>query len=105
MSVLLESKQRRLLPPEKVFAGHCRHACYGVHDDGTPCDNVLVVPTETPGCGERLEEGDIWACNKCGTLHEYYMAYAGGSRWATIRVLRGPHRRDKGEPRILEFVL
>ena len=99
MSVLLETPQRRLFAPEQVFSGHCRHACY------SGCGNIMVVPSEAPGCGEKLEEGDIWACNKCGTLHEYYMAYAGGSRWATIRVLRGPHKRDQGEPTILEFVL
>lgn len=96
MSVLLESKQRRLLPPHMVFSGHCRHACYG-------CQALLVVPPEN--VGERLEEGDIYGCNECGTLHEYYLAFAGGSRWATIRILRGPHVRESGEPTLKEFFL
>jgi hypothetical protein len=96
VSVLLETKQRRLVAPERVFSGHCRHLCYG------GCGNELVVPSETSG-RNRIEEGDIWSCNRCGTLHEYYLAYAGGSRWATIRILRGPHVRERGEPAIMEF--
>jgi hypothetical protein len=97
MSVLLETKQRRLLSPEAVFGGRCRHLCYG------NCGNAMVVPSESSGRA-KLEEGDIWCCNTCGTLHEYYLAYAGGSRWATIRVLRGPHVRESGEPTVTEFM-
>ncbi len=96
VSVLLETKQRRLLSPTMVFGGHCRHQCYG-------CEALLVVPPESQA--ERLEEGDIYCCNACGTLHEYYLAFAGGSRWATIRVLRGPHIRESGEPTLKEFFL
>jgi hypothetical protein len=99
VSVLLETKHRRLFSPEKVFSGHCAHPCYG------DCGNVMVVPNEMNGALEQLQEGDIWACSQCGTKHEYYMAYAGGSRWATIRILEGKHERTSAEPGILEFVL
>lgn len=94
MSVLLETKQRRLVAPHVIFGGHVRHACYG-------CQTMLLVPPESQA--ERIEEGDIYSCNKCGTAHEYYLSFAGGSRWATIRILRGPHVREKGEPHIMEF--
>lgn len=98
MSVLLETPERRLLPAWKVFSGHCRHDCYG------GCGSVMVVPNEGDGYGAKLEDGDLYACKKCGTVHEYYMSFVSGARWATIRILRGVHVREQGEPAILEFV-
>lgn len=95
---LNETRERRLLAPEAVFGGHCRHLCYA------DCGNPMTVPNPNAPGPDKLEDGQIWQCNRCGALHEYYMAFAAGSRWAVIRLLRGPHVREAGEPRIDEFM-
>lgn len=99
MSVLLETPTRRLFAPAAVFGGRYRHDCHA------GCGQVMVVPDPaTEGAPERLEEGQIWACGTCGALHEYYLAYTPGVRNACVRLLKGIHRRERGEPAIGEWV-
>ena len=65
-----------------------------------PCENIMII--------NELMPGDIWMCAKCMAKHEFYEQYASGPggrlRYGVCRILVGAHRRDPGEPSILEFV-
>lgn len=97
MSAIPETATRRFFAPDKVFGGTWKHPCL------RGCGNEMVVPAPLSG-RPRLEEGDIWVCNGCLTMHEYYLVLNPGSRQACVRLLTGVHRRENGEPSILEWV-
>jgi hypothetical protein len=91
--------RRRLLAPGEVFGGTMRHECLN------GCGNVLVVPDrETPGAPRVLAEGDVWACNRCGGLHEYGLYFRDGGRYGQIRLLAGNGVRESGEVGIRELL-
>lgn len=89
------------------------------------CDGLLIIEGKTHEAFYRLpdgrirmtrrndpglREGDIWACAKCMTKHEFYMEYVSGPggrvALGTVRAhLPGAvQERDKGEPKPGEFV-
>lgn len=88
-----EQPNTRVLPPIVWGSGYAQPCLAG-------CGNVL--------CIDRLEDGHIWACARCRAGHEFYSSYASGPggaiKYGLCRLLVGDHRRDKGEPSILEFV-
>jgi hypothetical protein len=91
--------RRKLLSPADVFGGTMRHACLN------GCGNVMVVPDRnTIGAPEVLCEGDVWACNGCGALHEYGMYYREGGRYGQIRLLAGSGKRESGEIGVRELL-
>jgi hypothetical protein len=96
-TAVFETADRRLYSPAAVFGGRYRHGCMAA------CGNEMIVPAPD-SAKTRLEDGDIWRCNTCGALHEYYVVRLPGTRHAAVRLLRGVHRREAGEPLLTEFV-
>ena len=90
-----EQVNTRILPPIVWGEGYAQPCLR------PGCDNVLGI--------DRLEDGHIWACVKCGAAMEFYTAYSGvgpggAIKYGMVRLLIGDHIRDKGEPSITEFV-
>lgn len=98
-----EQQNKRFFPADAFGHGYAQD-CLGqlALDDGTPiaCSGTFLF--------ERLDPGTIVVCVKCYTQHEFYEEYVSGPggrlRYGVVRVLKGEHRRERGEPGILEFV-
>lgn len=106
---------KRHFPPS-VFGRPYRMECMLPGCPGVMCIEGLDIEETNDGIHWKrrketgLQEGQIWACAKCRTPHEFYREYVmsahGGAAvvLGTVRMLLGDATRSKGEPRITEFL-